>query len=185
MRRKTRSSSYRFTGSGGRLLGAWQSDWAGCFPQALGVGYDTIRSLLQGDATMGVLAGVLMVKCWWQRARGPKWQRREEPRCHWSMAAGAPADLPSRRWQFDQPPGLRMGLTQAGERQGKKANWLGEKERGRYPGLDDEPLRRTKLFLPTGLRVLRCCRRSSVGTALPHSSSTCGRTGPSRSLGHR
>jgi len=32
------------------------------FPQALGVGYDTIRSLLQGDATMGVLAGVLMVK---------------------------------------------------------------------------------------------------------------------------
>jgi chloride channel protein, CIC family len=32
------------------------------FPQALGVGYDTIGSLLQGDATRGVLAGVLLVK---------------------------------------------------------------------------------------------------------------------------
>jgi CIC family chloride channel protein len=32
------------------------------FPKALGVGYDTIGSLLQGDATRGVLAGVLLVK---------------------------------------------------------------------------------------------------------------------------
>jgi len=32
------------------------------FPQALGVGYDTIRSLLQGDATRAVIAGVLLVK---------------------------------------------------------------------------------------------------------------------------
>jgi H+/Cl- antiporter ClcA/CBS domain-containing protein len=32
------------------------------FPRALGVGYDTIGSLLQGDATRGVLAGVLLVK---------------------------------------------------------------------------------------------------------------------------
>jgi chloride channel protein, CIC family len=32
------------------------------FPQALGVGYDTIRALLQGDAPMAVLAGVLLVK---------------------------------------------------------------------------------------------------------------------------
>jgi H+/Cl- antiporter ClcA len=32
------------------------------FPQALGVGYDTIRSLFQGDPTRGVLAGVLLVK---------------------------------------------------------------------------------------------------------------------------
>jgi H+/Cl- antiporter ClcA len=155
------------------------------FPQALGVGYDTIRSLLQGDATMGVLAGVLMVKCWWQRARGPKWQRREEPRCHWSMAAGAPAGWRVGAGSLIGRREFRMGFTQAVERQGEKANWLGEKEPGRCPGLDDEPLRRTKLFLPTGLRVLRCCRRSSVGTALPHSSSTCGRTGPSRSLGHR
>jgi H+/Cl- antiporter ClcA len=32
------------------------------FPQALGVGYDTIQSLLQGDATRTVIAGVLLVK---------------------------------------------------------------------------------------------------------------------------
>jgi CIC family chloride channel protein len=32
------------------------------FPRALGVGYDVIGSLLQGDATRGVLAGVLLVK---------------------------------------------------------------------------------------------------------------------------
>ena len=32
------------------------------FPQALGVGYDTIRTLLQGDAGRGVIAGVLLVK---------------------------------------------------------------------------------------------------------------------------
>jgi H+/Cl- antiporter ClcA/CBS domain-containing protein len=32
------------------------------FPKALGVGYDTIGSLLQGDSTRGVLAGVLLVK---------------------------------------------------------------------------------------------------------------------------
>jgi len=32
------------------------------FPQALGVGYDTIRALLQGDVTRGVIAGVLIVK---------------------------------------------------------------------------------------------------------------------------
>jgi len=32
------------------------------FPQALGVGYDTIQTLLQGDATRGVIAGVLLVK---------------------------------------------------------------------------------------------------------------------------
>jgi CBS domain-containing protein len=32
------------------------------FPQALGVGYDTIQSLLQGDAPRAVLAGVLLVK---------------------------------------------------------------------------------------------------------------------------
>ena len=123
--------------------------------------------------------------CWWQRARGPKWQRRREPQCHRSMAAGAPADLPGRRWQFDRRPWTPRAIHTDGASGRKKANWLGEKERGRYPGLDEEPLRRTKLFLPTGLRVLRCCRRSSVGTAIPHSSSTCGRTGPSRSLGHR
>jgi H+/Cl- antiporter ClcA len=32
------------------------------FPQALGVGYDTIRALLQGDVPRAVLAGVLLVK---------------------------------------------------------------------------------------------------------------------------
>jgi CBS domain-containing protein len=32
------------------------------FPQALGVGYDTIRELLQGDVTRTVFAGVLLVK---------------------------------------------------------------------------------------------------------------------------
>ena len=32
------------------------------FPQALGVGYDTIQSLLQGDAPRTVIAGVLLVK---------------------------------------------------------------------------------------------------------------------------
>jgi CIC family chloride channel protein len=32
------------------------------FPQALGVGYDTIHTLLQGDAGRGVIAGVLLVK---------------------------------------------------------------------------------------------------------------------------
>src|SRR6185369_12915689 len=32
------------------------------FPQALGVGYDTIQSLLQGDAGRTVIAGVLLVK---------------------------------------------------------------------------------------------------------------------------
>ena len=32
------------------------------FPQALGVGYDTIRSLLQGDVPSAVIAGVLLVK---------------------------------------------------------------------------------------------------------------------------
>ena len=32
------------------------------FPQALGVGYDTIRALLQGDVTRTVFAGVLLVK---------------------------------------------------------------------------------------------------------------------------
>jgi H+/Cl- antiporter ClcA/CBS domain-containing protein len=32
------------------------------FPQALGVGYDTIRSLLQGDVPCAVIAGVLLVK---------------------------------------------------------------------------------------------------------------------------
>ena len=32
------------------------------FPQALGVGYDTIQSLLQGDAAKTVIAGVLIVK---------------------------------------------------------------------------------------------------------------------------
>ena len=32
------------------------------FPQALGVGYDTIRSLLQGDVPRTVIAGVLLVK---------------------------------------------------------------------------------------------------------------------------
>jgi hypothetical protein len=32
------------------------------FPQALGVGYDTIQSLLQGDVARGVIAGVLLVK---------------------------------------------------------------------------------------------------------------------------
>ncbi len=32
------------------------------FPQALGVGYDTIRSLLQGDVPTAVIAGVLLVK---------------------------------------------------------------------------------------------------------------------------
>ncbi len=32
------------------------------FPQALGVGYDTIRALLQGDVPRAVIAGVLLVK---------------------------------------------------------------------------------------------------------------------------
>jgi H+/Cl- antiporter ClcA/CBS domain-containing protein len=32
------------------------------FPQALGIGYDTIRSLLQGDVPRAVIAGVLLVK---------------------------------------------------------------------------------------------------------------------------
>jgi CBS domain-containing protein len=32
------------------------------FPQALGVGYDTIQSLLQGDVPKAVIAGVLLVK---------------------------------------------------------------------------------------------------------------------------
>ncbi|MCC7498475.1 MAG: chloride channel protein [Bryobacterales bacterium] len=32
------------------------------FPQALGVGYDTIHSLLNGDVATGVIAGVLLVK---------------------------------------------------------------------------------------------------------------------------
>jgi H+/Cl- antiporter ClcA len=32
------------------------------FPQALGVGYNTIRSLLQGDVPRGIIAGVLLVK---------------------------------------------------------------------------------------------------------------------------
>jgi CBS domain-containing protein len=32
------------------------------FPQALGVGYDTIQSLLQGDVPRAVIAGVLLVK---------------------------------------------------------------------------------------------------------------------------
>jgi CIC family chloride channel protein len=32
------------------------------FPQALGVGYDTIRQLLQGDVPLAVFAGVLLVK---------------------------------------------------------------------------------------------------------------------------
>ena len=32
------------------------------FPQALGVGYDVIAQLLQGDAALPVLAGVLLVK---------------------------------------------------------------------------------------------------------------------------
>lgn len=32
------------------------------FPQALGVGYDTIGALLQGDVSRGVIAGVLIVK---------------------------------------------------------------------------------------------------------------------------
>jgi CBS domain-containing protein len=32
------------------------------FPQALGVGYDTIQALLQGDATRALIAGVLLVK---------------------------------------------------------------------------------------------------------------------------
>ncbi len=32
------------------------------FPQALGVGYDTIRALLQGDVASTVIAGVLLVK---------------------------------------------------------------------------------------------------------------------------
>jgi chloride channel protein, CIC family len=32
------------------------------FPQALGVGYDTIRAMLQGDVPRGILAGVLLVK---------------------------------------------------------------------------------------------------------------------------
>jgi CIC family chloride channel protein len=32
------------------------------FPQALGVGYDTIRALLQGDVPLAIIAGVLLVK---------------------------------------------------------------------------------------------------------------------------
>jgi CBS domain-containing protein len=32
------------------------------FPQALGVGYDTIRDLLRGDVPLAILAGVLLVK---------------------------------------------------------------------------------------------------------------------------
>ena len=32
------------------------------FPQALGVGYDTIRTLLEGTAPLRIVAGVLLVK---------------------------------------------------------------------------------------------------------------------------
>ena len=32
------------------------------FPQALGVGYDTIGKLLQGDVPLSIIAGVLLVK---------------------------------------------------------------------------------------------------------------------------
>jgi H+/Cl- antiporter ClcA len=32
------------------------------FPQALGVGYDTIRTLLEGNAPLTIFAGVLLVK---------------------------------------------------------------------------------------------------------------------------
>ena len=32
------------------------------FPQALGVGYDTIGALLQGDVPLKVIAGILIVK---------------------------------------------------------------------------------------------------------------------------
>ena len=42
------------------------------FPQALGVGYDTIRALLQGDVPRAVIAGVLLVKsAIWVISLGP------------------------------------------------------------------------------------------------------------------
>ena len=48
--RKTRFSICRFIGCGGRRSADWWSASAVCiFPQALGVGYDTIGALLQGD----------------------------------------------------------------------------------------------------------------------------------------
>ena len=48
---------------GGRAIGGLAVGIGGLiFPQALGVGYDTIQTLLQGDAGKTVIAGVLLVK---------------------------------------------------------------------------------------------------------------------------
>ena len=40
--------------------------------------------------------------------------------CHRSMAGGAPADLPGRRWQFDQPPWTPGAIHTGGRAAGKK-----------------------------------------------------------------
>ncbi len=61
--RKTRSRICRFTGCGGRRsAGSSSASAAMIFPQALGVGYDVIGSLLQGDTPLRILVGVLVVK---------------------------------------------------------------------------------------------------------------------------
>ena len=45
-----RFNNFRFTGCGGRRLAAWQSGLGGLiFPQALGVGYDTIGEFAAGQ----------------------------------------------------------------------------------------------------------------------------------------
>ena len=62
-RPKTRSSSCRSTGCGGRPSAGWSIGVGGLiFPQALGVGYDTIGALLQGDVPQQIILGVLLVK---------------------------------------------------------------------------------------------------------------------------
>src|ERR1700743_918277 len=63
MRRRMASRSCPFTGCGGPLSAAVLGGSGGMiFPQALGVGYDTIQSLLQGDVPRAMIAGVLLVK---------------------------------------------------------------------------------------------------------------------------
>ena len=58
-----RFTSCRFTGCGGRRSAGLAIGLGGLvFPQALGVGYDTIGSLLQGSVTTHVILGVLLVK---------------------------------------------------------------------------------------------------------------------------
>ena len=56
------SPSCPFTGCGGRPSAAWRSGWAALiFPQALGVGYDTIGALLQGDVPLNMICWAF---CW-------------------------------------------------------------------------------------------------------------------------